>query len=69
MELTEFNRRSGDKLIDMTLFYLIVKEAPQNNLYNIPWPMVMTVNFENGKTNQRNRDLKMEMVVDLSMFK
>ena len=31
--------------------------------------MVMTVNFENGKTNQRNRDLKMEMVVDLSMFK
>lgn len=69
MELTEFNRRSGDKLIDMTRFYLIVKEAPQNNLYNIPWPMVMTVNFENGKTNQRNRDLKMEMVVDLSMFK
>lgn len=71
MELTEFNRLGGDKLIDMTRFYLIVKETPDWDFsaLGFAWPMVMTVNFENGKTNVHNRDLKMEMMVVHSMFK
>lgn len=71
MELTEFNRLGGDKLIDMTRFYLIVKEVPDWDFsaLGLAWPMVMTVNFENGKTNVHNRELKMEMMVVHSMFK
>lgn len=71
MELTEFNRLGGDKLIDMTRFYLIVKEVPDWDFsaLGFAWPMVMTVNFENGKTNVHNRELKMEMMVVHSMFK
>lgn len=71
MDLTEFNRRGGDKLIDMSCFYLIVKEAPQRDILGLgmSWTMVMKVSFENGKTNQRNRNLKMEMRVDPDMFK
>ncbi len=55
MDLEEFNRRGGDKLIDMTRFYLFPKERPANG--NIFWHFAMTVTFENGRTNVRNRYL------------
>lgn len=71
MDLTEFNRRGGDKLIDMSRFYLIVKEAPQYSfsMLGYAWPLSMNITFENGKTNKRCRELKMEMKVYASMFK
>ena len=63
MELTDFNSRGGDKLIDMSRFYLIVKERPDSD-YSHPWPLAMTVTFDNGKTNKRNSDLRMQMEID-----
>lgn len=60
MELTEFNQRGGDKLIDMSRIFLIVKERP--NIYpGQQWPLAMTITFENGKTNKRNSDLRVGM--------
>lgn len=57
MELTEFNRRGGDNLIDMSCIYLIVKERP-SYYYLQPWHLGMIMIFDNGKTNIRNSDLK-----------
>lgn len=62
MDLEEFNRRGGDKLIDMTRFYLFPKEPPANG--NIYWHFAMTVTFENGRTNVRNRYLDCGMGID-----
>lgn len=60
MELTEFNQRGGDKLIDMSRIFLIVKERP--NIYpGQQRPLAMTITFENGKTNKRNSDLRVGM--------
>lgn len=55
MDLEEFNRRGGDKLIDMTRFYLFPKEPPAHWSFN--WYFAITVTFENGRTNIRNRYL------------
>lgn len=62
MDLEEFNRRGGDKLIDMTRFYLFPKEPPAHWDFN--WYFAITVTFENGKTNIRNRYLNCEMHID-----
>lgn len=58
MELTEFNERGGDRLIDMSSIYLIAKEKPTTMYtYNKKRQFQMDVKFSNGKTNYQTKGL------------
>lgn len=55
MELTEFNAKGGARLMDMTEFYLIAKEAPslaRDQKKRVRRYFDMEVVFENGQKNK-----------------
>ena len=60
MDLDEFNARGGAKLIDMTKFYLIAKEAPIHPPYQFDSYRVFKTDiyFDNGKKNRTTKEMK-----------
>lgn len=66
MDLDEFNSRGGDRLIDMSAFYLIAKEppatGPDNPLFSDAYEprryYDFNMKFENGQRNRTTKGLR-----------
>lgn len=60
MDLVDFNAQGGAKMVDISEFYLIAKEKPLGSIYMVFNKLRffdMTMTFENGRKNHKNRHL------------